>query len=47
MTRECNENDERRITLSGTAKQVDFELAILEKDLTARFWRNMLKVGIF
>jgi len=24
MTRECNENDERRITLSGTAKQVRY-----------------------
>ena len=23
MTKECNENDERRITISGNAKQVD------------------------
>ena len=27
MTRECNENDERRITISGNAKQVDFMLS--------------------
>ena len=26
MTRECNENDERRITISGSAKQVDLNL---------------------
>ena len=25
MTRECNENDERRITISGSAKQVKLE----------------------